>query len=155
MRRHELSARGREPGLLLPRRRLHRRSTSRSCQSVYDEIGDFGVASLIATAWATYVQTIQEIPASPTTGSTSCSRADCYSGGWTAALFNGALVGGSLSPGDLDEFVQAFLGVQPGPGRRVERADHVPARRFFRAGFLEGYNACDYDDIVDATADIK
>ena len=78
-------------------------------QSVYDEIGDFGVASLIANPWATYVQTIQQIPGVGDNGLEVVFQSDCYSGGWTAALFNGLLSGGSLSPGDLDEFVQAFL----------------------------------------------
>src|SRR5262249_44300634 len=78
-------------------------------QSVYDHIGDFGVASLIANPWATYVQTIQQIPGVAENTLTAVLQSDCYTGGWSAALFNGFLPGGQLSPGDLDEFVQAFL----------------------------------------------
>ena len=82
-------------------------------------------------------------------------QTDCYSGGWTAALFNGALAGGQLSPGDLDEFVQAFLVYSRARG--VESKVPITFLRvaFFRAGFLGGYDTCNYDDIVEATADLK
>ena len=50
-------------------------------QTVYDEIGDFGVASLISTAWGTYVQTIQEIPGVADNGLEVVFQTDCYSGG--------------------------------------------------------------------------
>ena len=124
-------------------------------QTVYDEIGDFGVASLISTAWGTYVQTIQEIPGVADNGLEVVFQTDCYSGGWTAALFNGALVGGQLSPGDLDEFVQAFLVYSRARG--VESKVPITFLRvaFFRAGFLGGYDTCNYDDIVEATANLK
>ncbi len=124
-------------------------------QRVYDEIGDFGVASLIASAWATYVQTIQQIPGVADNTLEVVFQADCYSGGWTAALFRGVLSGGSLSPGDLDEFVQAFLVYSRARG--VE--SNVPLTflrvAFFRAGFLEGYNSCNYDDVAAAVAKIN
>ena len=124
-------------------------------QAVYDEIGDFGVASLIANAWATHVQTIQQIPGVGDNGLEVVFQADCYSGGWTAALFNGALSGGSLSPGDLDEFVQAFLVYSRARGIKANVPITFLRVAFFRAGFLEGYNSCNYDDIAAATADLK
>ena len=58
-------------------------------QSVYDEIGDFGVATLIANPWATYVQTIQGIPGVGDNELDAVLQADCYTGGWAAAFFNG------------------------------------------------------------------
>jgi predicted metalloprotease len=124
-------------------------------QSVYDDIGDFGVASLIASAWATHVQTIQKIPGVADNGLEVVFQADCYSGGWTAALFNGALSGGSLSPGDLDEFVQAFLVYSRVRGIKSNVPITFLRVEFFRVGFLQGYNACSYDDIAAATANIK
>ena len=124
-------------------------------QSVYDDIGDFGVASLIASAWATHVQTIQQIPGVGDNGLEVVFQADCYSGGWTAALFNGALSGGSLSPGDLDEFVQAFLVYSRARGIKSNVPITFLRVEFFRVGFLQGYNACSYDDIAAATANIK
>ena len=51
-------------------------------QSVYDEIGDFGVASLIANPWATYVQTIQGIPGVADNNLEVVLQTDCYRGGW-------------------------------------------------------------------------
>jgi predicted metalloprotease len=124
-------------------------------QGIYDEIGDFGVASLIANPWATYVQTIQQIPGVADNTLPVVFQSDCYSGGWTAALFNGALSGGSLSPGDLDEFVQAFLVYSRARGVEADVPITFFRVAFFRAGFLEGYNSCDYDDIAAAAANLR
>ncbi|MEX1008301.1 MAG: neutral zinc metallopeptidase [Acidimicrobiia bacterium] len=123
-------------------------------QRIYDEIGDFGVASLIANPWATYVQTIQDIPGVAGNGLEVVFQSDCYSGGWAAALFNGALEGGSLSPGDLDEFVEAFLVYSRARGVEANVPITFLRVEFFRVGFLEGYNACNYDDIAAAVANI-
>ena len=124
-------------------------------QSVYDEIGDFGVASLIANAWATHVQTIQQIPGVGDNGLEVVFQADCYSGGWTAALFNGALLGREPLAGRPRRVRPGLPRVQPARG--VESNVPITFLRvaFFRAGFLEGYNSCNYDDIVEATADLK
>jgi hypothetical protein len=124
-------------------------------QSVYDEIGDFGVASLIANPWATYVQTIQQIPGVEDNTLTAVFQSDCYTGGWSAALFNGVLEGGNLSPGDLDEFVQAFLVYSRARG--IEASVPITFLRvaFFRQGFLQGYNSCGYQGIADATASLE
>ena len=110
---------------------------------------------MIASAWATHVQTIQQIPGVADNDLEVVFQADCYSGGWTAALFNGALSGGSLSPGDLDEFVQAFLVYSRARGIKSNVPITFLRVAFFRAGFLDGYNSCNYDDIVAATANLK
>jgi predicted metalloprotease len=124
-------------------------------QRVYDEIGDFGVASLIANPWATRVQTIQGIPGVADNGLAVVFQADCYSGGWTAALFNGSLIGGQLSPGDLDEFVQAFLVYSRARGVDADVPITFLRIAFFREGFLQGYNACNYDDVAAAAANLN
>ena len=123
-------------------------------QFVYDHIGDFGVASLIANPWATYVQTIQQIPGVADNTLSAVFQSDCYTGGWSAALFNGVLRGGNLSPGDLDEFVQAFLLYSRARG--VESNVPITFLRvaFFRQGFLQGYNSCGYQGIADAAANL-
>jgi predicted metalloprotease len=123
-------------------------------QEIYDEIGDFGVASLLANPFATYVQTIQGIPGVEDNELAAVFQADCYTGGWSAALFRGVLPGGSLSPGDLDEFIEAFLAYSRLRG--VERDVPITFLRvaFFREGFLQGYNSCDYDAIAQAVADL-
>jgi predicted metalloprotease len=124
-------------------------------QAVYDEIGDFGVASLIANPWATYVQTIQEIPGVEDNTLTAVFQSDCYTGGWSAALFNGVLQGGNLSPGDLDEFVQAFLVYSRARGVEANVPITFLRVAFFRQGFLQGYNSCGYQGIADATASLE
>ena len=101
------------------------------------------------------MQTIQDIPGVADNGLDVVFQADCYSGGWTAALFNGALPGGSLSPGDLDEFVQAFLVYSRARGVEAEVPLTFLRIAFFRVGFLEGYNSCNYADIAAAAADLK
>ncbi len=65
------------------------------------------------------------------------------------------LSGGSLSPGDLDEFIEAFLVYSRERG--VEGNVPITFLRvaFFRQGFLQGYNSCDYDGIAQATANLK
>jgi predicted metalloprotease len=124
-------------------------------QSIYDDIGDFGVASLLANPWATYVQTIQGIPGVENNDLGVVMQADCYSGGWTAALFNGALVGGGLSPGDLDEFVQAFLVYSRARGVESDVPITFLRIAFFRQGFFQGYQSCDFQTISDAVAGLE
>ena len=123
-------------------------------QSVYDDIGDFGVASLIANPWATYVQTIQQIPGVADNTLSAVFQSDCYTGGWSAALFNGVLRGGNLSPGDLDEFVQAFLVYSRARGVEANVPITFLRVAFFRQGFLQGYDSCGYQGIADAVANI-
>ena len=124
-------------------------------QAVYDEIGDFGVASLIANPFATYVQTLQHIPGVEDNDPAAVFQSDCYTGGWTAALLRGVLSGGSLSPGDLDEFIEAFLVYSRERGVEGDVPITFLRVAFFRQGFLQGYNSCDYDGIAQATANLK
>lgn len=123
-------------------------------QQIYDEIGDFGVASLIANPWATHVQVLQghenvgenELP--------TVLQADCYSGGWTAAIFNGFLTGGSLSPGDLDEFIEAFLVYSRARGISADVPITFLRVGYFRRGFFTGYQSCDLAAIRSEVADL-
>ena len=116
-------------------------------QSVYDNIGDFGVASLLAGPWATYVQTLQGIPGVGDNTLTAVLQADCYTGGWVAAFFNGVLSDASLSPGDLDELIQAFLVYSRARGISADVPITFVRLRFVRRGFLNGYRSCAYSDI--------
>ena len=121
-------------------------------QSIYDEIGDFGVATLLANPWATYVQTAQGTPGVSANELAAVLQADCYTGGWAAAFYNGYLVGGSLSAGDLDEFVQAFLVYSRARGVSADVPITFVRVRFFRRGFFSGYQSCAYSDIKAETA---
>ena len=122
-------------------------------QDVYDEIGDFGVATLLANPWATHVQIDQGIPGAEDNTLEAVLQADCYTGGWVAALYNGYLAG-SLSSGDLDEFVQAYLVYSRARGVGGDVPITFVRVRFFRQGFLEGYGSCDYDAIAQQVADL-
>jgi len=121
-------------------------------QSVYDDVGDFGVATLVANPWATHVQVDQRIPGAAKNTLEAVLQADCYTGGWVAAFYNGYLGGGSLSPGDLDEFVQAYLVYSRARGIEADVPITFVRVSFFRRGFLEGYDSCGYDDIAAAVA---
>ena len=64
-------------------------------QHVYDDIGDFGVGTLFANAWAAYVQTLQDFPGVSTNEPNAVFGADCYTGGFSRAMFDAGL----LDPG--------------------------------------------------------
>jgi predicted metalloprotease len=123
-------------------------------EDVYKNIGDFGVATLLAEPWATYVQTIQGIPGVAENDLADVFQADCYTGGWAAAMYNGALASGTLSPGDLDETVQALLVYSRARGIQSSTPITFLRLALFREGFLQGYNVCDYDTIAKAAANI-
>jgi predicted metalloprotease len=123
-------------------------------QDIYDQIGDFGVATLIANPWATYVQTIQDIPGVGDNTLAAVLQADCYTGGWAAAFYNGYLSGGSLSPGDLDETVMALLVYSRARGVSSDIPISFVRVRFFRQGFFAGYQSCGYDGIARDAAKI-
>jgi predicted metalloprotease len=93
------------------------------------------------------VQVHQGIPGVTDNTLEAVLQADCYTGGWAAAFYNGYLAG-SLSAGDLDEFVQAFLVYSRARGV----AEDVPITfvrvRFFRKGFVDGYQSCGYSDVA-------
>lgn len=122
-------------------------------QTVYDTIGDFGVATLFANAWATYVQTLQEFPGVEDNADNAVLGADCYTGGFAAAMYNELLSSDELStdgqpeaiifsPGDLDETIQAFINYNKARG--VEANLDVTFLRVstFRDGFLQGFESC-------------
>jgi predicted metalloprotease len=117
-------------------------------QGVYDDIGDFGVATLLANPWATHVQIDQGIPGAEENTLEAVFQADCYTGGWVAAFFNGYLGAGSLSAGDLDEFVQASLLYSRARGIDADVPITFVRVKFFRQGFLDGYQSCGYEGIA-------
>src|SRR5581483_10883700 len=116
-------------------------------QHVYDDIGDFGVTTLFANTWATYVQIKQGFPGAADNTDAAVFAADCYSGGFAAAMWNGLLssdtLGGqvSLSSGDLDETVAALLDYVSARG--ISQSADATFKLFgaFRDGFLDGYQS--------------
>jgi hypothetical protein len=123
-------------------------------QQVYDEIGDFGVASLIANPFATRVQVLQDEPGVVDNDLAIVLQADCYSGVFTAAFFNGYLEGGSLSPGDLDELIAAFLVYSRARGVSADVPLTFLRMGYFRRGFFAGYDSCDLATIQQEVADL-
>ena len=121
-------------------------------QSVYDNVGDFGVSTLLANPWATHVQLDQGIPGAADNTLEAVLQADCYTGGWVAAFYNGLLDAGSLSAGDLDEFVQAYLVYSRARGVAADVPITFVRVSFFRRGFLSGYQSCDYADVAKEVA---
>jgi len=117
-------------------------------QHVYDDIGDFGVTTLLANPFATYVQTLQGFPGAADNADNAVLGADCYTGGFAAAMYNGALssdtIGGpvALSPGDLDETVQAFIDYSAARGLSKDLDVTFTRLRAFRDGFFNGYGVC-------------
>jgi hypothetical protein len=126
-------------------------------QRIYDEIGDFGVITLFSNPFATYVQTIQGFPGVNDNADNAVLGADCYTGGYAAALFNEALLVDpdtglpeyTLSPGDLDESIQAFIDYTSARGVASDLDVTFLRVRAFRDGFVNGYSKCaDYQSGV-------
>jgi predicted metalloprotease len=119
-------------------------------EHVYDDIGDFGVTSLLASTWATYVQSIQHFPGVDSNSSNAVLGADCYTGGFAAALYQEKLLVDpetgaakfTLSPGDLDETLQAFIDYAAARGVGKDLDITFVRLEAFRNGFLNGYQAC-------------
>ena len=117
---------------------------------VYNDIGDFGVAALLANPFATYVQTLQEFPGVVTNEDNAVLGADCYTGGFAAAMFNEALLVDettgeaevTLSPGDLDEAISAYVDYTTARGVSNDLDVTFIRLRAFRDGFFNGYQAC-------------
>jgi predicted metalloprotease len=119
-------------------------------RGVYDEIGDFGASILIGNAWASAMQTRLGF-----TGENKDIglQADCYTGSWVGSVpvdQEGTHVSGVprefafiLSPGDLDEVVQAFLLFgDPVGAKEATRGTSFERMGAFRTGFFEGEPAC-------------
>jgi predicted metalloprotease len=119
-------------------------------QHVYDDIGDFGVTTLLANPFATYVETLQQFPGVNDNSDNAVLGADCYTGGFAAAMFNGVLLVDpstnqpeyTLSPGDLDETIQAFIDYSQNRGVSKDLDVTFARLRAFRDGFLNGYGTC-------------
>jgi hypothetical protein len=76
--------------------------------------------------------------------------ADCYTGGFTSALFRDLLLvdpatgkpAYTLSPGDLDETVSAFIDYNNARGVESNLDAAFLRLDAFRGGFFNGYQSC-------------
>jgi predicted metalloprotease len=122
-------------------------------RGVYNDIGDFGVATLVGNAWASAMQSRLAI-----TGESKQVglQADCFTGAWvgsvpidqeqTTQARNAPATrqaAFSLSPGDLDEVVQAFLVFgDPAEAKEATRGTAFERMEAFRLGFFQDEQAC-------------
>lgn len=116
--------------------------------AVYNEIGDLGMAEIIAQL---YSQRAQHLAGLPTDTREATLQADCFTGVWVATtktnevndhLPDTAVLG--LSPGDLDEAVATFLalGAKAADGSdATEGVTSFERLDAFRSGFFEAFNA--------------
>jgi len=108
--------------------------------AVYENIGDFGVATLIADAWSTAVQYMNGLQEETTD---SILQSHCLTGAWVGSSFLGQrdTVFKKLSPGDLDEVVQAVIVSQVSADTSTG-AVVFPLVEAFQIGFFQGLTPC-------------
>ena len=110
--------------------------------ALYEQNGDFGVATLIATQYGLDV-TDQLQSADNEVAATL--QGDCFAGAWAQALLPDSTGASAydlvLSPGDLDEAVSALLSFRSASDRDRQGPgfDRVKA---FRTGVMEGAISC-------------
>ena len=122
--------------------------------ALHDQIGDFAVASLLAKQYAFVAQVLD---GNFDDDQDSSLQADCLTGAYTGAIADATLAGQgfpfnpddrenpdftmSLSAGDLDEAIQAFLtlGENADPDLSGTPFQRVTS---FRDGFFNGVDAC-------------
>ncbi|MCC6438595.1 MAG: neutral zinc metallopeptidase [Acidimicrobiales bacterium] len=114
--------------------------------ALYEQGGDFAVATVIGTQYSVAVQSRLAVPGTPLGLSLA---GDCLTGTWAASLFlqNRATGELSLSPGDLDEAILALLALGDAPDMveqgKSDRGSGFQRVGAYQDGFLNGVGACD------------
>jgi predicted metalloprotease len=99
--------------------------------------GDFAVATLIANSWS---DAVHERVKSKTKGEARTLESDCLTGSWVGSLVELTRQPElSLSPGDLDEAMQALLQYERTLSKDLSAFERADA---FREGFSDGATAC-------------
>jgi predicted metalloprotease len=124
---------------------------------VNDEIGDFGVATILAQQWTASFQHQNGQTEEQIASKQGNLQRACFTGSWARAVWDGDDHNSGkvkLSPGDLDEAVKAFLAFSETPDESGATAtgsafEQVAA---FRDGFLaqDGAVQCDTYSAEDA-----
>jgi predicted metalloprotease len=106
-------------------------------------IGDFAVSVLLADAWS---DAVQQRLGTATTGAGRSLASDCLAGAWTHSTLPDPVGDAdrqlTLSAGDLDESVIAFLRFGRGEDETADVGSVFERVASFRKGFLEGTTAC-------------
>jgi predicted metalloprotease len=113
--------------------------------TIYNSIGDMGVGSVIATDFA---ERAQHDLGRPTDTAAAQLQRDCLTGVWAGMTANGQLASSlptdaqiTLSPGDLDEVVSAFLRFNTtGIDARPAAASAFERIGSFQNGFFQAYD---------------
>jgi hypothetical protein len=109
--------------------------------SVYEQGGDYAVATLMATQYGLAALTRL---GDDSDEKTSTARSDCLAGAYTASviLYNRADTSTyHISPGDLDEGIKALL-VFRGSGDADRQGAGFDRVRAFREGVISGAQPC-------------
>ena len=109
--------------------------------TVYQQGGDYAVATLLATQWG--LAALARI-GDPLTGKTATLQGDCFAGAYTASviLFNRSKTSSfHISPGDLDEGIKALL-VFRGQGDVARQGAGYGRVKAFRTGVIDGVQPC-------------
>lgn len=109
--------------------------------AVYDQGGDYAVATLLATQWGLAGLTRL---GDESDEQTSTARSDCLAGAYTASviLYNRSATSTyHISPGDLDEGIKALL-VFRGSGDVARQGAGFDRVRAFREGVINGAQGC-------------
>jgi hypothetical protein len=107
-------------------------------QQVVEEIGDFGLATLLSFQWGVAAQL--QAGLTDETDETFQQRA-CFTGSWAGSILFGRTDNFALSPGDLDEVVQTFLAFgEPSADDGV--GDAFVLAKALRDGVFNGEETC-------------
>lgn len=107
--------------------------------TIYDTAGDYAVATLLATQYG--LAALNRL-GDDSDLQTSTLRSDCLAGAYSASVFAEDREGSfQISPGDLDEGIEALL-VFRGEGDRERQGAGFALVRAFREGFLGGAPPC-------------
>lgn len=116
-------------------------------QTVHENIGDFGVATLLGLTWTEAAQKQLGSDEAFITSRDGSLQQACFTGAWAGRLMvpdeERAIY--ALSPGDLDEAIQAFLAFSETPDERGETqlGSAFERSQAFRIGFFDGAASCD------------
>jgi predicted metalloprotease len=116
-------------------------------EDVNTEIGDFGLAVLVAQQWSISAQIQDGQEKEVIESKNGRLQQSCFTGAWAFAVLNGdAHNGGSvqLSPGDLDEAILAFLAFSDTPDEtgEAEQGSAFEQAGAFSDGFFFGEEHC-------------
>lgn len=117
--------------------------------TVNNSVGDFAVAILLAKQWAASFQRQEGLSADQISSKTGELQQSCWAGAWAGDIAQGNGQNRptqlTLSPGDLNEAIIAFLAFSDAPDDEGDSAKGTAFEhtRAFRDGFFNGPVQCD------------